>query len=275
MASLVHNSTSVHGLPNSPDKNQHISSPVKSLDSAEASAAADVLAAVTGIDITARYPPTCQSSSQNQNSNFSKKNNTDGPFKDLAVVIDAVLVSKKIPGGYTFESLNLNLEAGVCILSAAARTLTAINTSSVVSSSFSGFILASTPFAQAAVIHAANTVFLAFATIVRTSLVTHFGNGHFRLGIYAGAPLSVDKNSIDQLRLDPGAEDRLYRCAAAIEKIEMIRSAVERLLISWRKTLAITSSNSHASTGQKEGAASIVAAAQTFLTTYENWRKSL
>jgi WD40 repeat protein len=275
MASLVHNSTSVHGLPNSPDKNQHISSPVKTLDGAEASAAADVLAAVTGIDITARYPPTFQSSSQNQNSNSSKKNNTDGPFKDLAVVIDAVLVSKKIPGGFTFESLNLNLEAGVCILSAAARTLTAINTSSVVSSSFSGFILASTPFAQAAVIYAANTVFLAFATIVRTSLVTNFGNGHFRLGIYAGAPLFVDKSSIDQLGLDPGAEDRLNRCAAAIEKIEMIRSAVERLLLSWRKTFAITSSNSHASTGQKEGAASIVAAAQTFLTTYENWRKTL
>jgi hypothetical protein len=111
---------------------------------------------------------------------------------------------------------------------------------------------------------------------VRTALITHFGNGNLRLGTYAGAPLAVDKKSIDQLRLDPGTEDRLNRCSAAVEKIEQIRTSVERILLTWRKAFATSNSNSsQATTGQKEGAASIVAAAQSYLTSYDMWRNTL
>jgi hypothetical protein len=105
-------------------------------------------------------------------------------------------------------------------------------------------------------------VFRAFSSHIRATRATFLG---------PAAGVSTDMRAVEHLRLEPVAEDRLRRCAAALEQLETVRA---RAMPMARRGDGGGGGGGGGGKGAAQQAA-VTSAARSFLIQYESWRASL
>ena len=105
-------------------------------------------------------------------------------------------------------------------------------------------------------------VFGAHSDFIRSTRATFLGPGDTGS---SGSVISL--RAVEALGLEPVAEDRLRRCAAAAERLEQLRVLA--------KEMAVRRPPPGTSAEQAASAAAIVAAARAFAAQYDAWRASL
>ena len=163
-------------------------------------------------------------------------------------------------GAARFEVLGLNLEAGAAVLELALRVA---RHSSGGGGGGGGGAAASTPPLALVALLAAQAVFGAFAGVIRATRTTFLGAGAGA----AGGSVAISVRAVEALGLEPGAEDRLRRCAAAIERLEQLRALAE--VAAGRRPPPGAAAEAAA------GVAALVAAARGFSAGYDAWRVTL
>jgi hypothetical protein len=204
-----------------------------------AEAAADVLAALAGLVV--QQAPWADGAGAS-------------PFRTAAAVRVAA-------GAERYERLGLSLGDGILVLDAALRLAGAdagMGAGALAAGAGTG-----APAALVALL-AAQAVFGAHAAFLRTTRATFLGAGSGG-GLGGGAAISL--RAVEALGLEPGAEDRLRRCAAAAERLERLRALAE--------PLAARRPPPGASAEQAAGVAALVAAARAFAAHFDAWRASL
>ena len=161
-----------------------------------------------------------------------------------------------------FESLSLNLDKSLSILNLCYTT--------IINNLVDDITLTVAVFAI-------STIFRAFSTHIRTTRMTYLGPIP-----PSSNPLDIhiSLQHIDQLRLEPGIEDRLKRCSTAIEYLELIRTRLVNILSttnnsSQNKRLSSDNNIATASTSTTQAKISLVAAIKSFMLQYETWRNTL